>query len=203
MQSSSTTGRGTASGPAALKIRVSLKGRPIRVHSFAKDVVTIGRDPDADVFLDNPGISRNHAKIDKTPSGFVVEDLGSANGTYLNDEPIQRSAIDNDDVLRIGKFSLWLGLEDEFEVAPTDAAPPASTHQATTVLATADLENLLARLRKFEQEKGAAPTPAAAPQPVVPSAAQRRSRPSVWMWLGTAFAVGTTVGAILAWLLAR
>src|SRR5262245_46803744 len=116
MANTNVTGHGTA-GSTVLKIRVSLKGRPIRVHSFAKDVVTIGRDPDADVFLDNPGVSRNHAKIEKTSSGFVVEDLGSANGTYVNDEPIQRRTISNDEVLRIGKFSLWLGLEDEFDVA--------------------------------------------------------------------------------------
>jgi predicted component of type VI protein secretion system len=202
MQNTNVTGRSTASGPAVVKIRVSLKGRPIRVHSFVKDTVTIGRDPDADVFLDNPGISRNHAKIEKTPSGFVVEDLGSANGTYVNDEPIQRRAIENDDVLRVGKFSLWLGLEDEFNAAPADPAV-GSTHPETTVLATADLENLLARLRRFEQVESGAPAVATASPQAVASAVRRRAPQSVRLWLGTAFAVGTAVGATLAWLLAR
>jgi len=96
-----------------LKVRLTLRGRPIRTYTFNKQRVSIGRDPAADIFLDNPGISREHAKIDRTAAGYVLEDLGSANGTFLNDLAVAREVLGDDDVVRIGKFTLWVGLESD------------------------------------------------------------------------------------------
>src|SRR5687767_4417640 len=69
-----------------VKVRVTLKGRPVRTYVFNKDIVSVGRNPEADIFLDNPGISRDHMQIVATPYGtYRVEDLNSANGTFVND----------------------------------------------------------------------------------------------------------------------
>lgn len=46
--------------------------------------VTIGRDADCDLVLDEPEISRKHAVIEATPGGLVLRDLGSVNGTFVN-----------------------------------------------------------------------------------------------------------------------
>lgn len=99
--------------PNLLKVRLSLKGRPIRTYLFDKPSVSIGRNPDADIFLDNTGISRDHALIERTAGGFQICDLGSANGTYLNEHPVQKDYLSEDDVVQIGKFALWLGIEGE------------------------------------------------------------------------------------------
>jgi pSer/pThr/pTyr-binding forkhead associated (FHA) protein len=99
--------------PNLLKVRLSLKGRPIRTYLFDKPSVTIGRNPDADIFLDNTGISRDHALIERTPGGYQICDLGSANGTYLNEHPVQKDYLSEDDVVQIGKFALWMAIEGE------------------------------------------------------------------------------------------
>jgi ABC-type multidrug transport system ATPase subunit/pSer/pThr/pTyr-binding forkhead associated (FHA) protein len=48
----------------------------------------VGRDPDADIVLDTPNVSRVHARLKRTPEGIVVEDLGSTNGTWVNGERV-------------------------------------------------------------------------------------------------------------------
>jgi predicted component of type VI protein secretion system len=135
------------------KIRVSLKGRPIRSYAFGKDVITIGRDPDSDVYLDNPGVSRHHVRIEKEPQGFFAEDLGSANGTFLNDQQVhQREFLQDQDVLRVGKFSLWLSLyEDRRGVSDTKAISP-TTFQGTTVLSTTELEGMMSKVREADEK---------------------------------------------------
>lgn len=52
-----------------LKLRLSLMGRPVRNYTFDKPVVCVGRDPEADIFVDNPGVSRDHFRLERTPSG--------------------------------------------------------------------------------------------------------------------------------------
>src|SRR5262245_64584063 len=94
-----------------LKVRVSLMGRPIKVCTFQDDVVTVGRDPDSDLHLDNPGISRHHLRLERAPEGYYVHDLERANGTFLNDELVRRALLRSEDVIRVGKFSLWVNYQ--------------------------------------------------------------------------------------------
>jgi pSer/pThr/pTyr-binding forkhead associated (FHA) protein len=178
-----------------IRMRVALKGRPVRTHSFNKGVITLGRDPQADVFLDNPGISREHARIDKTDDGYVVEDLGSANGTYLNDEQIQRKLLANDDVLRIGKFSLWVSLEEDRRKVILDPPSSSTTFQGTTVLSTGDLEKMMTKVRNYEQEAPPAPEP--------PPTREPRSRPPLALVVAVAFTGGVAFGLGVIWLLLR
>ena len=68
--------------------------------------VTIGRLPECDVIVDDPGASRQHARIRRTEDGFVLADLGSTNGTLVNDVPIQEHVLDNGDRITIGETVL-------------------------------------------------------------------------------------------------
>jgi pSer/pThr/pTyr-binding forkhead associated (FHA) protein len=70
------------------------------------DVTTAGRHPESDIFLDDITVSRRHAEVMRTPTGYEVRDSGSLNGTYLNRERIERSPLANGDELQIGKFKL-------------------------------------------------------------------------------------------------
>lgn len=76
---------------------------------FALDLVitTAGRHPDSDIFLDDVTVSRRHAELERTTSGYVVRDVGSLNGTYVNQRIIEGDvSLNNGDELQIGLFKL-------------------------------------------------------------------------------------------------
>ncbi|CAN5669926.1 hypothetical protein BH20ACT1_BH20ACT1_13970 [soil metagenome] len=70
-------------------------------------VVSAGRHPDSDIFLDDVTVSRRHAEVLRRPDGYVLRDAGSLNGTYLNRERIEEEAtISNGDEVQIGRCEL-------------------------------------------------------------------------------------------------
>jgi hypothetical protein len=70
------------------------------------DVVTAGRHPDSDIFLDDVTVSRRHAQFVRDEGGYRVKDVGSLNGTYLNRERIDDVALAGGDEVQIGKYRL-------------------------------------------------------------------------------------------------
>ena len=70
------------------------------------DVTTAGRHPESDIFLDDVTVSRRHAEFAREGDGFVVRDVGSLNGTYLNRSRIEASALAGGDEVQIGKYRL-------------------------------------------------------------------------------------------------
>lgn len=71
-----------------------------------RDVTTIGRHPEADVFFDDVTVSRRHAEITRTGGAFEIIDQRSLNGTYVNGERADSFALTNGAEVRIGKFRL-------------------------------------------------------------------------------------------------
>jgi hypothetical protein len=71
-----------------------------------KDLTTAGRHPESDIFLDDVTVSRRHAEFARSAETFLVRDVGSLNGTYLNRERIDEAALSNGDEVQIGKFRL-------------------------------------------------------------------------------------------------
>jgi pSer/pThr/pTyr-binding forkhead associated (FHA) protein len=71
-----------------------------------RDTTTAGRHPDSDIFLDDVTVSRRHAEFRREGGEFVVIDVGSLNGTYVNREPVDTSVLANGDEVQIGKFRL-------------------------------------------------------------------------------------------------
>ena len=70
------------------------------------DTTTAGRHPESDIFLDDVTVSRRHAEFVREGSGFVVRDVGSLNGTYLNRERIEAAGLAGGDEVQIGKYRL-------------------------------------------------------------------------------------------------
>ncbi len=66
----------------------------------------LGRHPESEISLDDITVSRRHAEIERTPEGHVVSDAGSLNGTYVNQERVDRMTLRHGDELQIGKFRL-------------------------------------------------------------------------------------------------
>jgi hypothetical protein len=71
-----------------------------------RGVVTVGRHPDSDIFLDDVTVSRRHAEFRREGSRFSVHDVGSLNGTYVNGERSDDRLLVTGDEVQIGKFKL-------------------------------------------------------------------------------------------------
>ncbi len=70
------------------------------------DEVSSGRHPNSDIFLDDVTVSRRHAVFARDSDGYVVRDVGSLNGTYVNRERIDQARLAQSDEVQIGKFRL-------------------------------------------------------------------------------------------------
>jgi hypothetical protein len=66
----------------------------------------IGRSPECDVFLDDVTVSRRHAEIVQEGGSYVIRDLGSLNGTFVNRHRIESSTLADDDEVQIGKYRM-------------------------------------------------------------------------------------------------
>ena len=74
--------------------------------TLGASTVTLGRLPESDVVVDDPGASRQHARIRNSNGEFVLTDLGSTNGTLVNDESVQERVLDDGDRIMIGETVL-------------------------------------------------------------------------------------------------
>jgi len=186
------------------RIRLSLSGRPIKSYTFDKTVITVGRDPDADIFVDNPSISRDHLRFERMPNGhYSVCDMGSANGSYLNEERMQNAVVYNNDVIRIGKFSLWISFErDRRATDRGDRKTSSDKNEGTMMLSSTEMEHLITIAREKDIVPPAMPAGRSA-GPHTGSAVVRRSRAPMLLAIGALLILATSAGAGVAWLLLR
>jgi Inner membrane component of T3SS, cytoplasmic domain len=94
----------TALGPA-LVIRAG-GGRVGESFPLEGERMSIGRRPDADVFLDDVTVSRDHALLIKRGEQWHLDDCGSLNGTYVNRSRIESQRLEEGDEVQIGKYKL-------------------------------------------------------------------------------------------------
>jgi pSer/pThr/pTyr-binding forkhead associated (FHA) protein len=82
---------------------------PIKAYEVKSSAVSIGRGDDMDIVIDNVSVSRRQARVHLTPEGqWMVEDLGSANGTFVNGERLAAARrLSRGDEISFGKFSLY------------------------------------------------------------------------------------------------
>jgi pSer/pThr/pTyr-binding forkhead associated (FHA) protein len=71
-----------------------------------RDLVTVGRHPTSDIFLDDITVSRRHVEFRREADRFWIQDVGSLNGTYVNGVRAEREVLSTGDALQIGKFKL-------------------------------------------------------------------------------------------------
>jgi len=90
------------------KVTVMVQGKVSKEVLLRKgETLTVGRDASNDICLDNPAVSRFHAKIYKQEWPFHVEDLKSTNGTFLNGGKVNwKAVLKNNDTITIGKHDL-------------------------------------------------------------------------------------------------
>ena len=95
------------------KLILSLENKKIKEITIDKDVMTIGRRPDSDIPIDDLASSGRHSKLVTLLNDSFIEDLGSTNGTYVNGELVKKHALNNNDVITIGKHVFKYIYQDE------------------------------------------------------------------------------------------
>lgn len=105
-----------------MRLVVKQNESTISEFRFAKGPIYIGRHRNSQIFLQHRAVSRQHAVIyQQEDETWTVEDLDSANKTYVNDEPIHRSELKTGDVIRVADFCIEVNLEQDVEeVKPID-----------------------------------------------------------------------------------
>lgn len=84
-----------------------------KVFSLAECPVVIGRETTAGLTVADPSVSRRHSQIDKDGEDFVIADLDSLNGTFINDVPVKRRTLRHGDRVRIGDSHFLFLLDDD------------------------------------------------------------------------------------------
>lgn len=88
------------------KVMLKFKEAVLKEIQLDKEVITIGRNPNNDIHIDNPAVSGSHAKIINEGGRISIEDVNSTNGTFINGKRISKSALNNNDVITVGKHTL-------------------------------------------------------------------------------------------------
>ncbi len=96
----------TGASTASARLVLVQKGKAGRVFELSKDRVIIGRLPESDVTVPDPGVSRRHAEIRREDGRYVVMDLGSTNGTKVNEAPAGERPLEDGDRITVGRTVL-------------------------------------------------------------------------------------------------
>ena len=87
-----------------------------QLYAIEGDEVMIGRSSDSDVQLRPRSVSRQHAKLVKENKGYAVLDLGSSHGTFVNDDRVERKALQEGDQIRFGQVDLVFTTDAESSI---------------------------------------------------------------------------------------
>lgn len=129
------------------KLILKFDDRQLSECAVGTHAVTIGRLPDNDLVIDNPAVSGRHARVYREGNHYVLEDLKSTNGTFVNDKPVARHTLLEGDSVLVGKHTLVF-TQQGGEQAPVAAKPEAFVPEigGTRVLDTHKQKELLAGL---------------------------------------------------------
>jgi predicted component of type VI protein secretion system len=169
---------------------ITFGGKQTGTHELVKPATVVGRDPGVDIVIDNLGVSRSHCQFIKRGGGFVVQDMNSANGTYVNGKKVgEKELADNDQVV-VGKYAITFkaGVATQASAAAAPASPATAPvpdklmpDSLNTYMMDGDkIKERLEEMRRQEEAKKAAaageaparqaPAPAApTPPPAVPA----------------------------------
>jgi ABC-type multidrug transport system ATPase subunit/predicted component of type VI protein secretion system len=126
----------TQSGNLKLILTSTQSSTPPKEFELIKPEIVMGRDDGADVVIATPAVSRRHARLMREGDGYVLEDLGSSNGTFVNgDRLIGRRALQHGDQIRLGQ-AITLTYQSQTVEADKTAARPSAPAAPSHVMQT-------------------------------------------------------------------
>lgn len=132
------------------KLILTFNKQVIREYSFDKDGITIGRNDENTIVIDNLAVSGFHTRIDKAGSDYILTDLQSTNGTFVNDQRVSSHKLAHGDNIVVGKHIL-LFVGTEGERAEGEDLNKKLPLDRTVVLDTVKQRELLAKQRAAPQ----------------------------------------------------
>ena len=93
-------------------LTLKLEDRELQVCAIGVQPVSIGRLPGNTIVIDHPAVSARHARVFREGTHYVIEDLKSTNGTFVNDKPITRHTLRDGDAILVGKHTLSFTLKE-------------------------------------------------------------------------------------------
>ncbi len=123
-------------------ITLRFKGKKIRDYPIViGQNCSIGRKKSNDIVIDNLSVSGNHAKIESVATNFVLRDLDSTNGTFINKEKIRQRNLRHKDLIQIGKHELFFDRSDLMKKSSTTLDP--YDNDKTRILDTNEYRHLM------------------------------------------------------------
>jgi len=102
------------------RLLLTFKKEFVRNHLIVPGaIVTVGRDQNNDIVIDHPSVSKLHAKIRQDEQGLYLSDLGSTNGTFVNDDKVMECQLAHQDWISIGKHVLIVDLYETLSLEAT------------------------------------------------------------------------------------
>jgi pSer/pThr/pTyr-binding forkhead associated (FHA) protein len=105
-----------------VELVLTFERKPVNTFYIDKDIILIGRDPTCDLRIDNAGVSRHHARIEKAGDTYTLIDLNSGNGTFVRGERVSKHNLNSGDEIGIWNYSIFFKIpQAEPEKAATEA----------------------------------------------------------------------------------
>ncbi len=134
-------------------LTMKFKEKTISEYQLEKGgALSIGRSQDNDVVIENLAVSGHHAKIDSVEDGFLLTDLGSTNGSFVNEEIVASHWLKEGDIITIAKHNLVFAYA-EGEAPLEDASQMDKTMVMDTKQHRAMLEKSLTKVAAPDKEK--------------------------------------------------
>lgn len=130
------------------KLFLKFEDRILQELLLSGGVVTIGRQPDNHLRIDNPAVSGHHAKVYAEGDRYVIEDAESFNGTYVNGQRISKLVLKDGDSATIGKHTIEFRVAAQYGILDSSVQMPKirlPQLDRTVVLDTAEAKEMLAQ----------------------------------------------------------
>ena len=131
------------------KFILEFNGIRLREIPIEKEIITIGKEKDNDIAIESLSVSRYHTRLIQKDDKFILEDLASSNGTFVNKIKIDRYELKEEDIILIGKHTLVFKKENEGSVT----MPNPHFKERTGILDTKKHRELLAKNLQQRAEK--------------------------------------------------
>ena len=149
-------------------VTIIFSGQEQKTIQLDRPRLVVGREPTCEIHIDNLGISRQHCAFSARGEAFVVQDLGSSNGTFVNGRKITEHFLNDADEVVIGKYTLNFKNAVQAPAAPepaTEGTAAVPDTLNTYVMDGAKIQEQLAKMRAAQGGPPSSKTPGTPPAP--------------------------------------